>query len=124
MTRLWSRTARDWSASFPPITAAIGELAVKSVLLDGEAVCLREDGRPDFNRLRSKEGCAEARLMLSVLYLLCSPSLMPHRVTLQRHGCRRPGVAQCSRSHGPPCESDPLRASNLTRLPSARPNPS
>jgi ATP-dependent DNA ligase len=34
-----------------------------SVTLDGEVVCLREDGRPDFNRLRTKEGCQEARLV-------------------------------------------------------------
>jgi bifunctional non-homologous end joining protein LigD len=62
-TRLWSRNALDWSASFPQIAAAIGQLPVESIILDGEVVCLREDGRPDFNRLRSKEGCAEARLV-------------------------------------------------------------
>jgi bifunctional non-homologous end joining protein LigD len=61
--RLWSRNARDWSATFPQIVAAIGQLPVESVILDGEAVCIREDGRPDFNRLRSKEGCAEARFI-------------------------------------------------------------
>ena len=63
LTRLWSRNALDWSAAFPQIVAAIGALPVKSITLDGEAVCLREDGRPDFNRLRTAEGCAEARLI-------------------------------------------------------------
>ena len=33
------------------------------MVLDGEAVCLHEDGRSDFNRLRSEAGCAEARLV-------------------------------------------------------------
>jgi bifunctional non-homologous end joining protein LigD len=28
-----------------------------------EAVCLGDDGRADFNRLRTRQGCAEARLM-------------------------------------------------------------
>jgi hypothetical protein len=40
MTRLWSRMARDWAATFRQITAAIGQPPVKSVILDGEAVCL------------------------------------------------------------------------------------
>jgi bifunctional non-homologous end joining protein LigD len=63
LTRLWSSNALDWSAAFPQIVAAIGALPVKSITLDGEAVCIREDGRPDFNRLRTAEGCAEARLI-------------------------------------------------------------
>jgi bifunctional non-homologous end joining protein LigD len=61
--RLWSRTAHDWASSFPQIIEALGQLPVESVTLDGEAVCLREDGRPDFNRLRTKRGCAEARFI-------------------------------------------------------------
>jgi bifunctional non-homologous end joining protein LigD len=61
--RLWSRNANDWSASFPQIVAALDQLPVESVTLDGEAVWLREDGRPDFNRLRTRHGCADACLI-------------------------------------------------------------
>jgi bifunctional non-homologous end joining protein LigD len=62
-TRLWSRNALDWSASFPQIVAALDQLPVGSITLDGEAVCLLQDGRPDFNRLRSRLGCADTRLI-------------------------------------------------------------
>jgi bifunctional non-homologous end joining protein LigD len=61
--RLWSRNAIEWSASFPQIVAALAALPVSSVKLDAEAVSLRADGRADFNRLRSLQGCAEARLI-------------------------------------------------------------
>jgi bifunctional non-homologous end joining protein LigD len=60
---LWSRSALDWSPAFPQIVAALKQLRVMSITLDGEVVCLREDGRPDFNRLRAKEGCQQARLV-------------------------------------------------------------
>jgi bifunctional non-homologous end joining protein LigD len=62
--RLWSRNPIEWSASFPQIVAALAALPVTSVKLDAEAVCLREDGRADFNRLRSRQGCVEARLIV------------------------------------------------------------
>jgi len=32
-------------------------------VIDGEAVCLREDGRPDFDALRSRRACQDARLI-------------------------------------------------------------
>jgi hypothetical protein len=38
-------------------------LPVDSVIIDGEAVCLRENGRPDFHALRSKRTCADAYLI-------------------------------------------------------------
>jgi len=36
---------------------------VDSVTIDGEAVCLLEDGRPDFHTLRSRPTCRDARLV-------------------------------------------------------------
>jgi len=36
-------------------------LDVDSVTIDGEAVCLLEDGRPDFHALRSSQACRDAR---------------------------------------------------------------
>ena len=60
---LWSQAGRNWADAFPVIVAAIGRLKVDSVVLDGEAVCLLDDGRPDFHGLRSREGCKTARLI-------------------------------------------------------------
>jgi ATP dependent DNA ligase domain len=60
---LWSRTGRNWAKDFPAIGAAMARLPVKSVILDGEAVCLLEDGRPDFHALRSRHPCRDARLI-------------------------------------------------------------
>ena len=49
--RLWSRTGRNWAASFTAITAALISLPVNSVVLDGEAVAHCDHGLPDFHRL-------------------------------------------------------------------------
>jgi hypothetical protein len=38
-------------------------LPVEDVTLDGEAVCLLDDGRPDFHALRSRHACKDARLI-------------------------------------------------------------
>jgi bifunctional non-homologous end joining protein LigD len=63
VVHLWSRTGRNWAKDFPLIGSAIARLPVESVTLDGEAVCLLEDGRPDFHALRSRHACRDARLM-------------------------------------------------------------
>src|SRR5918998_3270908 len=47
VTRLWSRNGRNWTGAFPWIVKAIERLPVRSVVIDGEAVCLRPDGLPD-----------------------------------------------------------------------------
>ena len=60
---LWSRTGRDWADAFPWIAEALGRLEVESIIIDGEAVCLLEDGRPDFHALRSSQACRDARLV-------------------------------------------------------------
>ena len=79
--RLWSRTGRNWADAFPSITAAIKQLPVESIVLDGEAVCLREDGRPDFHALRSKHACKDARLIAYDLLSVDSEDL--RRMPLQ-----------------------------------------
>ena len=42
--RLWSRTGRGWHPAFPGIVEAIAALPATSLILDGEAVTLRNDG--------------------------------------------------------------------------------
>src|SRR5687768_16063339 len=63
VVHLWSRTGRNWAKDFPLIAAAIARLPVEDVTLDGEAVCLLDDGRPDFHALRSRHACRDARLI-------------------------------------------------------------
>jgi bifunctional non-homologous end joining protein LigD len=38
----------------------MGALPIRSVILDGEAVCQLPDGRPDFNALATTDGCRNA----------------------------------------------------------------
>ena len=42
--RLWSRTGRGWHPAFPGIVEAIAALPATSLILDGEAAPLRNDG--------------------------------------------------------------------------------
>jgi len=45
----------------------MARLPAESVIIDGEAVCLLEDGRPDFHALRSRLACQDARLITYAL---------------------------------------------------------
>ena len=51
---LRSRTGRECSGDFPELVALGEALGPRRVTLDGELLCLREDGRPDFARLRRR----------------------------------------------------------------------
>ena len=45
--RVYTRNLADISSRVPEIVAAIAQLSVESIVLDGEAIALREDGRPE-----------------------------------------------------------------------------
>jgi bifunctional non-homologous end joining protein LigD len=51
---LRTRQGRECSADFPELAAIADALGRRRVTLDGELVCLRNDGRPDFARLRGR----------------------------------------------------------------------
>jgi bifunctional non-homologous end joining protein LigD len=51
---LRTRNGRECSDDFPELSGIADVLAQRRVTLDGELVCLREDGRPDFARLRRR----------------------------------------------------------------------
>jgi bifunctional non-homologous end joining protein LigD len=51
---LRTRKGRECSADFPELAAIAGVLGKRRVTLDGELVCLRNDGQPDFARLRHR----------------------------------------------------------------------
>jgi bifunctional non-homologous end joining protein LigD len=58
--RLYSRPGNDLTWRFPLIVEALARLRPRSVIIDGEAVCCDDDGRPSFDRLRQRrhEGSA------------------------------------------------------------------
>jgi len=51
---LRTRNGRECSADFPELAAIASVLGNRRVTLDGELVCLRSDGRPDFARIRHR----------------------------------------------------------------------
>src|SRR5262245_31087059 len=50
--RLYSRPGNDLTDRFSMIVAALAGLRVRSVIIDGEAVCCGDDGVPSFDRIR------------------------------------------------------------------------
>lgn len=83
---LRTRGGRACSDDFPELAAIAEALGKRRVTVDGELVCLRPDGRPDFAPLRSRLiGCARNRqpAMLQVFDLLhldgCSTRSLPYR---------------------------------------------
>ncbi len=51
---LRTRNGRQCAEDFPELTDIGDALGKRRVILDGELVCLRDDGRPDFARLRHR----------------------------------------------------------------------
>ena len=66
--RIFTRNLRDVSANLPDLLATVAALPVRSVILDGEVLALRADGRPQpfqvtmscFGRGRTHRGAASA----------------------------------------------------------------
>jgi bifunctional non-homologous end joining protein LigD len=84
LIRLWSRNGRSWTEAFSAITNAIRALPTDSVIIDGEAVCLREDGSPDFNALRSQRTCKAACLIAFDLLFIGGQDLHGHPLEERR----------------------------------------
>ena len=51
--RCFTKNTHDWADRFPAIVEAALRISATSFMIDGEAVVLNEDGRSDFNALRS-----------------------------------------------------------------------
>jgi bifunctional non-homologous end joining protein LigD len=66
--RLFTRHGYDWTHMYPRIVEAVASLRVKSVIVDGEAVCCGEDGRSDFEKLHSH--CYDHQVFLYAFDLL------------------------------------------------------
>src|SRR5436309_13603155 len=50
--RLYSRPGNDLTYRFPLIVEALARLRSRSCIIDGEAVCCDDIGRPSFDRIR------------------------------------------------------------------------
>jgi len=86
--RLFSRTGRDDTATYPEVVEALRPLADRSIVLDGEIVAVDDQGRPRFGLLQSRINLvrpgdiararrgAPARLMLFDLMSLDGRSLV------------------------------------------------
>jgi bifunctional non-homologous end joining protein LigD len=51
--RLYTRRGYNWSGRYPRIIEAVHRLKVRSIVIDGEAVVIGDDGRADFDRLHT-----------------------------------------------------------------------
>jgi bifunctional non-homologous end joining protein LigD len=69
--RLLTRNGLDWAARMPSVARAIGELPVRSVMIDGELIRMRDDGLSSFPGLQAalKAG-RDDRLLFYVFDLL------------------------------------------------------
>jgi bifunctional non-homologous end joining protein LigD len=64
---LRTRHGRECLEDFPELAEITGALGPRRVTLDGELVCLRQDGRPDFARLRRRLAGSAAQLHPAML---------------------------------------------------------
>ena len=67
---LFSRNGKDWTDRMPDVARELRRLDVKSAILDGEVVVLREDGVSDFQRLQNALGTGDEDLTYFVFDLL------------------------------------------------------
>jgi hypothetical protein len=102
---LRTRNGRECSDAFPELAAIAETLGSRSVTLDVELVCLRDDGRPDFARLRSRLAGSTRNRRPATLHLFavlhlddCSTRSLPYRerrilldeLALSGPACRTP----------------------------------
>jgi bifunctional non-homologous end joining protein LigD len=69
--RLWSRNHLSLEPKFPTVRSAVGELNLRSSILDGEIVALDTDGIPRFQLLQQWQ----KRPIAPVVYYLFDESL-------------------------------------------------
>jgi ATP-dependent DNA ligase I len=74
--RVFTRNLADISARVPEIVAALGELDVEAIVLDGEAIALRADGRPEpfqvtMSRFGTRSAADETSRPLTAFFFDC-----------------------------------------------------
>jgi bifunctional non-homologous end joining protein LigD len=66
--RLVTRNGNDWTDRAPGVVEALAKLGARAALLDGEAVLLHPDGRPNFYGLRARLPRARAYAIAYVAF--------------------------------------------------------
>src|SRR5690606_21659202 len=67
--RVWTRTLREITPSVPELVELVRGLPCRSVVLDGETLALRDDGRPrPFQETMSRFGAAAGELLLQPFF--------------------------------------------------------
>jgi bifunctional non-homologous end joining protein LigD len=94
--RLLTRNGYNWADRFPLIHAAVAALAVRSCVIDSEAIVCDTDGLADFERLRSRRHDAAAVLCAFDLLELDGRDLRRERLE-----DRKAALAQLLRRCGP-----------------------
>lgn len=70
--RIWTRTLREITSSVPELVELVRSLKCRSVVLDGETLALRDDGRPrPFQETMSRFGAAAGELLLQPFFFDC-----------------------------------------------------
>lgn len=68
--QLWSRQRKSLTSRFPSIVETIAALPVRSTIIDGEIVCLDQEGRPCFEDLQNFSPASESNLFFYAFDLL------------------------------------------------------
>jgi len=89
--RIITRGGHDWTHRFPGIEAAAREFMPSTMILDGEAVVLDEQGKPDFGRLQNSLGGRGGKLPAgnAILYAFDLLYLDGHDLTKMEYSARR-----------------------------------
>lgn len=70
--RIWTRTLREVTAGVPELVELVRALPCRSVVLDGETLALRDDGRPrPFQETMSRFGSDAGTLLLQPYFFDC-----------------------------------------------------
>ncbi|TCU04832.1 ATP dependent DNA ligase-like protein [Rhizobium sullae] len=90
--RIITRGGHDWTHRFPAIEQAAKQLGVATAILDGEAVVLDEQGRPNFGLLQQalggrggKRNSGEALFMAFDLLYFDGRDLTEMELSARRH---------------------------------------
>jgi bifunctional non-homologous end joining protein LigD len=68
--QLLSRRAKDWSVEFAPVATALGDLAARSAIVDGEVAVFAPDGSTSFQALQNiAAGGALGYMLFDLLFL-------------------------------------------------------
>lgn len=91
--RILTRSGHDWTHRFPAIEQAARALGPATMIIDGEAVVLDDEGRPDFGLLQQSLGAsgktAGNRASDAILYAFDLIYLDGHDLREMEYGSRR-----------------------------------